>query len=60
MKIRELTKLMKQHKCTLVRHGANHDIWYSPVTNKQFTVPRHKAEIKTGTANAILKEAGIQ
>ena len=37
----------------------NHDIWYSSVTGKQFAVPRHKKEIKTGTAVAILRDAGM-
>lgn len=37
----------------------HHDIWYSSVTGKQFAVPRHKKEIKTGTAIAILRDAGM-
>ncbi|MGN0429223.1 MAG: type II toxin-antitoxin system HicA family toxin [Acetatifactor sp.] len=60
MKNSELTKTLKKKGCTLIRHGSNHDIWFSPITNKQFAVPRHKDEIKTGTAKAILKEAGIE
>lgn len=59
MKNGELVKILKKNSCTLVRHGNHHDIWYSPVTRKQFAVPRHKDEIRTGTAKAILKEAGI-
>ena len=60
MKNSELTKTLKKKGCTLIRHGSNRDIWFSPITNKQFAVPRHKDEIKTGTAKAILKEAGIE
>lgn len=30
------------------------------ITGKQFAVPRHKAEIPTGTANKILKDAGLK
>lgn len=60
MKIQELLKLLKKKNCYLIRHGSNHDIWFSPITNKQFAVPRHKAEIKTGTLKNILKEAGIE
>lgn len=59
MKTNELLKILKKTGCTLVRHGSNHDIWYSTVTGKQFVVPRHKKEIKTGTAAAILRDAGI-
>ncbi|MGN0400659.1 MAG: type II toxin-antitoxin system HicA family toxin [Acetatifactor sp.] len=60
MKNGELTKILKKNGCNLIRHGSNHDIWFSPITNKQFAVPRHKEEIKTGTANSILKAAGIE
>ena len=60
MKTNELLKLLKKNNCTLVRHGSNHDIWYSSATEKQFAVPRHKKEIKTGTANSILRDAGIE
>lgn len=46
MKTNELLKLLKKNGCSLIRHGSNHDIWYSSVTGKQFAVPRHKKEIK--------------
>ncbi len=59
MKNAELRKLLKKSKCSLIRHGSNHDIWYSPITGQQFAVPRHKDEIKTGTAKSILRSAGI-
>ena len=29
-------------------------------TGKQFAVPRHKAEIPTGTLNNILKDVGLK
>jgi len=60
VKTNELLKILKKAGCTLIRHGSNHDIWYSTVTEKQFAVPRHKKEIKTGTATAILRDAGIE
>ena len=59
MKTNELLKLLKKNGCSLIRHGSNHDILYSSVTGKQFAVPRHKKEIKTGTAIAILRDAGM-
>lgn len=60
MKTSELLKLLKEAGCYKLRSGANHDIWFSPVTNKTITIPRHGAkEIKTGTAHGILKDAGI-
>lgn len=59
MKTSELLKILKKNGCYLVRHGKSHDIWFSPITNKQFSVPRHKDEIKTGTLGSIMKDAGV-
>lgn len=60
MKYSELTKLLKRIGCYVIRHGANHDIWYSPLTGKQFPLPRHSsADVKTGTYNNIKKDAGL-
>lgn len=59
MKTVELLKILKKSGCSLVRHGSNHDIWISPITNKQFAIPRHKDEIKIGTLKNILKDAGL-
>lgn len=56
----ELKRLLKKHGCYFVDHGGKHDKWYSPITNKFFRIPRHVAEIKTGTVEAILKQAGIK
>lgn len=61
MKTSELLKLLKEAGCHKLRSGGNHDLWFSPTTNKTFVVPRHEAkEIKTGTAHNILKDAGIK
>lgn len=61
MKTSELLKLLKDAGCYKIRNGANHDVWFSPQTNRQFTVPRHGAkEVKTGTAQNIIKVAGIK
>ncbi|HUM83115.1 MAG TPA: type II toxin-antitoxin system HicA family toxin [Lachnospiraceae bacterium] len=60
MKTQELIKELKKAKCQLIRNGSRHDIWYSEITGKQFSVPRHKAEIPVGTANNILKDAGLK
>ena len=60
MKISEPLKILKQHGCVLVRSGGSHDIWYSPKSRQKISLPRHRAkEIATGTADRILKEAGI-
>lgn len=58
--MQELLKLLKKYGIQLEEHGARHDIYYSPITGKSFPVPRHKAEIPTGTLNSILKDAGLK
>ncbi len=60
MKTQELLKLLKKNNCEVLRNGSRHDIWFSPVTGKQFAVPRHKAELPIGTLNNILKDAGLK
>lgn len=60
MKYTELAKKLSHGNCRKIREGANHEIWYSEITGNKFTVPRHKKEIATGTANNILKDAGLK
>ncbi len=61
MKTSELVKLLKKNGCVLIEHGREHDRWRSEKTGKDFRVPRHPSkEIPTGTANRILKDAGIK
>ena len=49
---------LKNHDCNFVRHGkGDHDIWYSPITDRYVTV---NGKIKSRhTANEIMKQAGI-
>ena len=57
MKTNELIKRLSQAGCWIIRPGARHDIWYSPITGKQAPVPRHGAkEIPKGTLRRIEKE----
>ena len=62
MRVSELLKNIKKYgHCEFVRHGAEHDIWKNRDTGIEFSIPRHKRkEIKTGTANSILKDAGLK
>ena len=54
----EILKLLKENGCLFVRHGkGDHDIWYSPITKRTFTVD---GDIKSRmTANAVMKQSGI-
>lgn len=55
---KKVRDILREHGCSFVRHGkGDHDIWYSPITNRTFPVD---GKIKARhTANATLKQAGI-
>lgn len=61
MKTSELKKLLKKGGCHFLKDGGRHEIWYSPITKRKFAVGRHDSqEVKKGTAEDILKEAGLK
>lgn len=61
MKVSELLRMITKAGCYLINHGKEHNTWYSPITGIKFRVPRHKGkELKTGTADSILKDAGLK
>ncbi len=54
----DLVRLLKEAGCHIVRQGkGSHEIWFSPKSNRTFTVPRNTQ--KHHTANAVLKDAGL-
>lgn len=60
MKSTDLIKELKANGCQFIRHGkGDHQIWYSPITGKKFTVPHPKKEVAIGTLKSIQKSAGI-
>ncbi|MCY7282212.1 MAG: type II toxin-antitoxin system HicA family toxin [Cyanobacteria bacterium CAN_BIN43] len=54
-----LKKLLIEAGCLFERQGkGDHEIWYSPITDRRFVVD---SSIKSRhTANAVLKQAGLQ
>jgi len=55
---RRLIRLLEQAGCRLVRTGkGSHQIWYSPVTRRNFPVPT--GIVSRHTANGVLKDAGL-
>ena len=61
MKTSEIVKELKKIGCYKVFEGANHERWYSPVTNLEFSVPRHYSkELHPKTAHSIKKQAGLK
>ena len=55
---RALADMLREAGCRFKRQGkGSHEIWYSPITRRTFTVP---ANIDgRPLANAILKQAGL-
>ncbi|MDR1004257.1 MAG: type II toxin-antitoxin system HicA family toxin [Prevotellaceae bacterium] len=46
--------------CYLKRHGGNHDIWYSPITDVIHPIPRHGSkEVPKGTERRARKVLGV-
>ena len=55
---RDLTALLRAPGCELIRQGkGSHEVWFSPVTDRTFTVPSNIDN--KPLANAILKQAGL-
>jgi len=53
-----LKEILRAHGCTFERPGrGDHEIWYSPITDRRFPVD-HAIQSRH-TANAVLKQAGI-
>ena len=55
---RELKRILRDAGCTVVRAGkGSHEIWYSPVSGRNFPV---QSTLKSRhTANAVLAQAGL-
>ena len=55
---KKVREVLKDSGCYFERRGkGDHDIWYSPITNRPVTVD---SKIKSRhTANKIMKESGI-
>jgi predicted RNA binding protein YcfA (HicA-like mRNA interferase family) len=57
----ELKRLLKKNGSYFRHEGGRHEIWESSKTGKQFPVSRHDAkEVRSGTLNSIMKDAGLK
>jgi len=54
----EIVAALKAAGCSFRRAGkGDHEIWFSPLTGRTFTVDR--GSLSRHTANAVMKQAGI-
>ena len=61
MNVSELKRQLRNFHCKKIGEYTGHEKWYSPITGKEFPIPRHDSkEIATGTLNRILKDAGLK
>lgn len=56
---KELEKILKKEGWKIVS-GAKHDMAVKKGTSTKIPIPRHKGDIPKGTANSILKDAGLK
>jgi predicted RNA binding protein YcfA (HicA-like mRNA interferase family) len=55
---RRLSRLLREAGCELRRQGkGSHEIWYSPVSERTFSVPANIASQRL--ADEILRQAGL-
>jgi hypothetical protein len=54
----DLVRILRAAGCVFVRSGkGDHEVWFSPVSERNFTVDRGCRS--RHTANAILRQAGL-
>jgi hypothetical protein len=54
----KLKEVLRAHGCNYERPGrGDHEIWYSPITQRYF--PVDQKILSRHTANGVLKQAGI-
>jgi hypothetical protein len=54
----DVKRILREHNCHPVRSGkGDHEIWFSPITRRNF--PVDNKILSRHTANAIMKQAGI-
>ncbi|MCD6232792.1 type II toxin-antitoxin system HicA family toxin [bacterium] len=59
MKRIDLIKHLTKKGCIFIREGANHSVFFNPLTKRISTVPRHR-EIDNHLAEKICKDLGVR
>ena len=57
---KELEKLLIKNGFVFQRQKGSHRIFYNAKTNKRAVVPMHAKDLKIGTEQRILKDAGLK
>lgn len=59
MKFREIVKIIKKDGWYEVRQVGSHHQYKHPTKKGLVTIPEHGGDLKKGTADSILKQAGL-
>ncbi len=59
MRFREIEKVIKKDGWYEVRQVGSHHQYKHPTKKGLVTIPEHSGDIKKGTADSILKQAGL-
>ena len=57
---KEMIKLLESNGFDFERQNGSHRMYKNPKTNKTTVVPMHSKELKKGTEQKILKDAGLK
>ena len=57
---REMVKLLEANGFELISSNGSHRKYRNPTTKKQASVPFHAKDLKKGTEENILKQAGLK
>jgi len=60
MTAKEIIKLLEQNGFEYIRSNGSHRLYRNNKTNKSATIPYHNKELKKGTEQSILKQAGLK
>lgn len=60
MTAKEMEKLLLSNGFIFQRQKGSHRIFYNPDTKRTAVVPMHSKDLKTGTEQKVLKDAGLK
>ncbi|GHT01125.1 toxin HicA [Planctomycetales bacterium] len=58
--VRELRKMLTDDGWRQVAQAGSHCHFRHPIKDGKVTIPLHNKDVKKGTANSILKQAGLK
>ena len=60
MTSKEMQRLLMQNGFVCVRQKGSHKVFWNETTKKTVIVPEHAKDLKKGTEQQILKDAGLK